>query len=90
MSRNQNVTTIVSFILGAGVGAVAALLFAPKAGDELRSDIAEGVREGIDEVRTKGRDLKQKAQKVVELAKDQAQEVLEAGENAYSRAKKAF
>jgi gas vesicle protein len=90
MSRNHKATTIVSFILGAGVGAVAALLFAPKAGEELRGDIANGVSDGISEVRAKGKDLKQKTQKLVELAKDQVHEVIEAGENAYTHAKKAF
>jgi gas vesicle protein len=90
MSKNHKATTIASFILGAGVGAVAALLFAPKSGEELRGDIADGVSDGIREVRAKGKDLKQKTQKLIELAKDQVQEVLEVGENAYSKAKKAF
>ena len=45
---------ILTFILGVGVGAIAALLLAPKAGEELRSDIAEGVSDGINQVRGTG------------------------------------
>lgn len=32
---------------GGGIGVILALLFAPKAGDELRSDIADATRKGM-------------------------------------------
>src|ERR1051325_4226234 len=35
-------------LIGAGIGATLALLFAPKAGHELRGDIADYTRRGID------------------------------------------
>jgi len=66
MAGNHRRGTILTFALGVGVGAAAALLFAPKAGEELRDDISDGV----DQVRSKGRHLKQKAQRFVDLAKD--------------------
>ncbi len=37
----------VYFLVGAGIGAITALLFAPKAGSELRSEIADGTRKGL-------------------------------------------
>ena len=43
MRRDRIPTTIFAFVLGAGVGAAVALLLAPKAGEELREDIVEGV-----------------------------------------------
>jgi gas vesicle protein len=89
MTRDHKATTLLSFILGAGVGAVAALFFAPKAGAELRDDVAEGVSDGVSQIRDTGKNLKQRAQKLVGLAKDQVQEAIEAGDNAYSQAKKA-
>ena len=89
MTRDYKVGTILTFILGVGVGAAVALLFAPKAGEELRADIAEGVSDGVNQVRSAGRDLKQRAQKVVSLAKDHVQDAIEAGDKAYSQAKKA-
>ena len=79
--------------MGAGVGAVAALLLAPKAGEELRGDIAAGVSDGVDQVRAQvrgtGKDLKRSAQKIVTLAQDQVQDAVEAGQEAYDQAKKA-
>ena len=35
-------------LIGAGIGAVLALLFAPKSGRELRGDIADATRRGLD------------------------------------------
>ena len=77
MIRDHTVGTILTFVLGAGVGAAAALLLAPKAGEELRGDIAAGVNDGVNQVRSTGKDLKQRAQKVVELAKDHVQDSIE-------------
>jgi len=81
--------TILMFILGAGVGAAVALLFAPKSGEELRGDIADGVSDGLNQVRKIGNDLKLRTQKLVGVAQDQVQEAMEAGRNAYNEAKKA-
>ena len=39
------------FLLGGAVGALAALLFAPKSGRELRGDIADAARSGADAAR---------------------------------------
>ena len=89
MTRSDAPKTILTFILGAGVGAVAALLLAPKSGEHLRADIAEGVSEGAKHVRKTSKDLKQRTQKLVNSAKDQVQDAIEAGEKAYSQAKTA-
>jgi gas vesicle protein len=89
MSKDYKSAAVVAFILGAGLGAAAALLFAPKSGEDLRSDITDGVNEGISRVHSKGRELKQRAQTVVYIAKDHVQYALDAGDKAYSQAKKA-
>src|ERR1035437_4993173 len=89
MIRDHKVETILTFVLGAGVGAVAALLLAPKAGEELRGDIADGVSDGVNRVRGTGKDLKRRTQKIVALAQDHVQDAVEAGQEAYSQAKKA-
>ena len=44
-------TKLTFFLVGAGIGAVLALLFAPKSGEELRNDIADATRKGIDRSR---------------------------------------
>jgi gas vesicle protein len=89
MSRGDVPGTIFTFILGVTVGAVTALLLAPKAGEELRADIAAGVSDGVDQVRSAGKDLKRGARKIVALAQDHVQDAMEAGQAAYSQAKKA-
>src|SRR5919206_2403124 len=46
-------TQLTCFLLGGAVGALAALLFAPKSGRELRGDIADATRQGVDRARDK-------------------------------------
>src|SRR5580704_17482224 len=89
MRKDRISTPILTFALGAGIGAVVALLLAPTAGEELRDDFAEGVNDGVSQVRRAGRDLKRRAQRAVDLAKDQVQDAIDAGDRAYSHAKNA-
>jgi len=89
MTRGVAPGPVIAFILGIGVGAVAALLFAPKAGRKVRADIAEGLHDGINQVRSAGKDIKQRAQNLVDLAKDHVQVAIEAGNSASNKAKKA-
>ena len=60
--------TIVAFVFGIGIGAVAALLLAPKAGDELRDDISGAVGDRVDQLRDHGKDLGRRSKKFVETA----------------------
>jgi gas vesicle protein len=89
MSRNHIPETVLTFVVGAGIGAAVALLLAPKSGEELRDDITEGLKDGVNQVRTTGKDLKRRAQKVVDMARDQVQDAVDAGDSAYNHAKKA-
>jgi gas vesicle protein len=56
MIKENIAGTILAFLLGAAAGAAAALLFAPKAGEELRNDIAEAVNDGVNQVSGKGKE----------------------------------
>jgi len=60
-NQGQGGDKLVYFLIGAGIGAVTALLFAPKAGSELRSEIADATRKGIDYARDTSRDLGERA-----------------------------
>ena len=82
-------TRLTFFLVGAGIGAVLALLFAPKSGEELRNDIADATRKGIDKSReaaqqlgTKGNEYyetgKQKAGEYYDSARETAEEYYEA------------
>ena len=91
MRRNGMPGTVLPFAVGLGVGAAVALLFAPKAGEELRSDITEGVNDGVNQIRSTGKELKRKVQRLANAAEDQVdrvQDAIEAGETAYSQASK--
>lgn len=89
MIRDHKAGVFLTFVLGASVGAVVALLFAPKSGAELRGDIADEAADEVNQIRRSGNNLKRKAQRTAELAQDHLQDALEAGEEAYTRAKKA-
>jgi len=87
MTRKNKVARIISFVLGAAAGAVTALLLAPKSGAELRDEIAEGVTDGLNQVRSSGKDLKRRAQKLVDSAKARVEDAVDAGQVAYDQAK---
>jgi gas vesicle protein len=80
MPRTDGPGTILTFILGAGVGALAALLLAPKPGEELRNDLAEGVNSRVKQLRRTGKDLRKRAGEMMDLAKNQVQAAIELGD----------
>jgi gas vesicle protein len=71
-------TRLTYFLVGAGIGAVLALLFAPKSGEELRNDIADATRKGIDRSREAAQQLGAKAGDYYDTARETAQEYYEA------------
>ena len=89
MTRENMAGTILSFVFGAAVGAITALLLAPKSGAQLRGEIAEGVSDGFKKVRSSGKDLKHRAQRLVVSAKSRVEDAVDAGHVAYDQAKNA-
>ena len=87
---NCNVATKVTvFLVGVGVGAVVALLFAPQSGEETRKQIAEKAQEGKDYVAARGREIRKQAEDLVDQGKDlvskqkaRLADVLESGKQA--------
>lgn len=95
MSDNDAGTRVAFFLAGAGIGALVALLFAPKAGKETRDFIAKKAEEGRDYVTQRSRDLREQAEEYVDKGKDLVTKqkemlsaALEAGKAAYQDAKK--
>ncbi len=73
---NDNISTRLTFLLiGGGIGAILALLFAPKSGQELRGDIADATRKGIDKSREAAQELSQRAGEYYEVTRDRASEL---------------
>src|SRR6266446_7409884 len=59
-------------LIGGGIGAVIALLFAPKSGQELRGDLADATRKGIDKSREAAQQLGERAGEYYEATRDRA------------------
>ncbi|HWS54273.1 MAG TPA: YtxH domain-containing protein [Pyrinomonadaceae bacterium] len=78
-------TQVACFALGATVGALAALLFAPKSGRELREDIADATRKGVDRARETGTQLSARAGEVYDSAAARAGELAQTAREAASR-----
>ncbi len=62
------------FVLGGVVGAVLALLLAPKSGRELRGDIADATRKGVDRTRETALLARERAGEYYETASQRAGE----------------
>jgi gas vesicle protein len=62
------------FLLGGLVGAVVALLFAPKSGRELRGDIADAARQGADAARERAGEYRERAGEYYEQTRGRATE----------------
>ena len=74
--NGDNISTrLTYFLVGAGIGAVLALLFAPKSGEELRNDIADATRKGIDRSKEAAAQLGAKANEVYDTTRAKATEL---------------
>ena len=73
---DDNISTRLTYLLiGGGIGAVIALLFAPKSGQELRGDIADVTRKGIDKSRETAQQLGDRAGEYYEQGRERASEL---------------
>jgi gas vesicle protein len=73
---------LIYFLVGAGLGAITALLFAPKAGSEFRSELADATKKGIDYARDTGRDLSERATEYYHTGVERASEATTRGKDA--------
>ncbi|HXQ74190.1 MAG TPA: YtxH domain-containing protein [Pyrinomonadaceae bacterium] len=68
-------TRLTYLLIGGGIGAILALLFAPKSGHELRGDIADATRKGIDRSREAAQQLGDRAGEYYEATRVRAGEL---------------
>lgn len=91
----DNVGSKVSyFLVGLGIGALIGILFAPKSGEETREYLSKKADEGRDYAQKKARELRERAEELIERSKDVASRqkesitaAVEAGRDAYQREK---
>ncbi len=68
-------TKLTYLLIGGGIGAILALLFAPKSGQELREDIADATRKGLDKGRETATQLQERAGEYYEVSREKASEL---------------
>ncbi|AEP12463.1 YtxH domain-containing protein [Chloracidobacterium thermophilum] len=82
MSESSN--KITYFLAGASIGALVALLFAPKSGRELRSDISDATRRGIDYTTESAKALGEKASHLYTSGREKTSELYHLGKEKAS------
>ena len=83
-------TKLTYLLVGGGIGAILALLFAPKSGQELRGDIADATRKGIEKSKETAAHLQEKAGEYYEVSREKAEELYQtAAEKAGELTEKA-
>jgi gas vesicle protein len=95
MSDNSDrAAKLAYFLVGGGIGAIVALLFAPRSGRETREMIAHRATESRDRMMSAGRNVSDrvntyidKGKEVVTAQKEQISAAIEAGKQAYREEK---
>ena len=83
-------TKLTYLLIGGGIGAVLALLFAPKSGQELREDIAVATKKGIEKSKETAQHLQEAAEDYYEVTRERASDLYEtAQEKAAAISEKA-
>ncbi len=83
-------TKLTYLVIGGGIGAVIALLLAPKSGHELRGDIADVTRKGLEKGKESAAHLQERAGEYYEVSREKASELYQtASERAGEFAEKA-
>lgn len=77
--RNDISSKLAYFLVGAGVGAVVALLFAPKSGHELREDIAGATKRGLDYANENVKALGHRATELYETGREKTSGLVDQG-----------
>lgn len=93
----DNVGSKVSyFLVGLGVGALIGVLFAPKSGEDTREYLAKRADDGREYAQKKARELRERADELIERGKDVASKkrdslsaAVEAGREAFLRESKS-
>lgn len=68
-------TKLTYLLIGGGIGAALALLFAPKSGEELRGDIADVTRKGVEKGKETAALVGEKAGDYYEVSREKAAEL---------------
>lgn len=81
---------ITYFLVGLGVGALVGILFAPKSGEETREFLSQKADEGRDYAQKKARELRERADDLIERGKEVASRQKESITAAVEGAREAY
>jgi gas vesicle protein len=73
MSDNQVGSKVTFFLVGLGIGALVGVLFAPKSGEDTREYLMDKADEGREYAQRKARELRDRADDLVERGKNVVQ-----------------
>jgi gas vesicle protein len=76
--------------VGIGIGALVTILFAPKSGEETREYLVQKAEEGKEYTRSKARELRERAEDVVERGKQAAARQNQSISAAFEAGKEAY
>ncbi len=86
MSEQNDGSRIAVFLAGLGIGAVVALLFAPKSGEETRELISQKAEKGRDYLQTRSRELRKQTADVVAKGLRTADDLVERSKDLLQKA----
>jgi gas vesicle protein len=78
------------FLVGLGVGALVGVLFAPQSGEETRDILTKKADEGRDYAQKKARELRERADELIERGKDVASRKRDSISAAVDAGREAF
>jgi len=81
---------ITYFLVGLGVGALVGILFAPKSGDETRDFLSKKADEGKDYAQRKAKELRERADDLIERGKEVASRQKDSISAAVEGAREAY
>jgi gas vesicle protein len=79
--ENSASTKLTYLLIGGGIGAILALLFAPKSGQELREDIADATRKGLEKGKETATQLQERAGEYYEVSREKANELYQTAQD---------
>jgi gas vesicle protein len=83
MSRKRrNLRNLSWFLVGVGVGTAVSLLVAPRAGEDLREELATSAREGAENVRQRSRQAVESLSEFADRGRQKINEMVDKGHGA--------
>ena len=90
MMSNRDSNSFVWFLAGLGVGAVVGVLYAPRAGSEMRETLRSKADEGREYVKDRARKAREQAADLVDRGREVAKQQKEQFRSAYEAGRQAY